>query len=220
MGEPALKLLLVVFVSLTAVFAVAYYRLRLRLGDAVLEALGSWKERELGELRAQLWQAAQSQADARLERWRVEAEAEIREDAVRRSSAVVSGKVSEHLAPYMAAFPYNPKDARFLGTPIDLLVFDGLSEDDLREIVFLEIKSGGARHSRRASAASGMRSWRGAWPGGSSASASSPYQTQTRTWSLPSLTSTRSVKRTELSAPARAAVRMRPSGPGRASSAR
>jgi predicted Holliday junction resolvase-like endonuclease len=149
MGEPELRLLLVVFVGLTAVFVVAYYQLRLRLGDAVNEALASWKKRELEELRAQLWQAAQSQADARLERWRVEAEGEIRADAVRRSTAVVSGKVSEHLAPYMDAFPSTPKDARFLGTPVDLLVFDGMSEDDLREIVFLEIKSGGSTLSTR-----------------------------------------------------------------------
>jgi predicted Holliday junction resolvase-like endonuclease len=61
----------------------------------------------------------------------------------------VSGKVSEHLAPYMGAFPYNPKDARFLGSPIDLLVFDGISEDDLREIVFLEIKTGGSTLTTR-----------------------------------------------------------------------
>jgi len=149
LGEPELRLLLVVFVGLTAILAVAYYRLRLRLGDAVLEALSTWKQRELEELRAQLWQTAQSEADARLERWRVEAEGDIRADAVRRSSAVVSGKVSEHLAPYMGAFPYNPKDARFLGSPIDLLVFDGMSEDDLLEIVFLEIKTGGATLTTR-----------------------------------------------------------------------
>lgn len=149
MGEPELKLLLVVFVALATAFAVAYYRLRLRQDDALRSALSSWKERELEEIRAQLWRTAQSQADAWLERWRVEAEGEIRADAVRRSSAVVSGKVSEHLAPYMDAFPYNPKDARFLGTPVDLLVFDGLSEDDLREIVFLEIKSGGSTLTTR-----------------------------------------------------------------------
>jgi predicted Holliday junction resolvase-like endonuclease len=149
MREPELRLLLVVFVGLSAILAVAYYRLRLRLGDAVHEALASWKERELAGIRAELWQTAQSQADAWLERWRVEAEGEIRKDAVRRSSAVVSGKVSEHLAPYMPDFPYDPKDARFLGAPVDLVVFDGMSEDCLREIVFLEIKSGGATLSTR-----------------------------------------------------------------------
>lgn len=72
---------------------------------------------------------------------RIQAEAAIRADAVRRSQAVVAGKVTEHLAPYMAAFPYDPRDARFLGTPVDLVVFDGMSDGALREIVFLEIKS-------------------------------------------------------------------------------
>jgi predicted Holliday junction resolvase-like endonuclease len=80
---------------------------------------------------------------------RILAESDIRADAVRRSSAVVSGKVTEHLAPYMAAFPFDPRDARFLGTPVDLIVFDGMSEDALREIVFLEIKSRGGALSAR-----------------------------------------------------------------------
>jgi predicted Holliday junction resolvase-like endonuclease len=74
---------------------------------------------------------------------------EIRKDAVRRSAAVVSGKVSEQLAPYLPGFPYDPRDARFLGTPIDLVVFDGMNGDELREIVFLEIKTGGSTLSAR-----------------------------------------------------------------------
>ena len=80
---------------------------------------------------------------------RIQAEVEIRADAVRRSQAVVTGKVTEHLAPYMAEFPYDPRDARFLGTPVDLVVFDGMSEGALREIVFLEIKSRKAELSTR-----------------------------------------------------------------------
>jgi len=38
-------------------------------------------------------------------------------------------------------FPYHYKDLVFLGKGIDYLVFDGLSEGNLKEIVFLEIKS-------------------------------------------------------------------------------
>lgn len=74
---------------------------------------------------------------------------EARRDAVRRSTAVVSGKVGEHLAPYLGAFPWNPRDARFLGSPVDFLVFDGLGEDDLREIVFVEVKSGASTLTAR-----------------------------------------------------------------------
>ena len=58
----------------------------------------------------------------------------------------------------MDGFPYNPKDARFLGTPIDFLVFDGISEDDVREVVFLEIKTGGSSLTTR-EAESETQSW-------------------------------------------------------------
>jgi predicted Holliday junction resolvase-like endonuclease len=149
MGEPELRLLLLALIGITLVALVAYFRLRLRVNDEVEEKLGLWKDRELQSVLMQLRQAAQAEAGASVERWRVEAESTIRADAIRRSSAVVSGKVSEHLAPYMAGFPYNPKDARFLGTPIDFLVFDGMSDDDVREVVFLEIKTGGSSLTTR-----------------------------------------------------------------------
>jgi predicted Holliday junction resolvase-like endonuclease len=76
--------------------------------------------------------------------WKARYTGSIREDAVQRSRAVTSGKVHEQLIPYLPVFPYNPKDVRFLGSPIDLVVFDGLSEGCVRRIVFLEVKTGGS----------------------------------------------------------------------------
>jgi predicted Holliday junction resolvase-like endonuclease len=149
MGEPELRLLLLALIGISVAVLVAYYRLRLRVNDVVHEEVALWKERELESALVQLKHAAQAEAGASLERWRVRTEIDIRADAIRRSSAVVSGKVSEHLAPYMAGFPYNPKDARFLGTPIDFLVFDGMSDDDVREVVFLEVKTRGSNLTTR-----------------------------------------------------------------------
>jgi len=57
---------------------------------------------------------------------------------------VTAGKVHEQLVPYLPEFGFNPKDARFLGSPVDLVVFDGLSAGDVRRVVFLEVKTGGA----------------------------------------------------------------------------
>src|SRR5207302_822704 len=68
----------------------------------------------------------------------------IRQDAVQRSQAVTTGKVHEQLVPYLPEFGFNPKDARFLGSPVDLLVFDGLDAGELRRVVFIEIKTGGS----------------------------------------------------------------------------
>jgi len=74
--------------------------------------------------------------------WKARYSAAIRSDAVQRSLAVTSGKVHEQLVPYLPEFGFNPKDARFLGSPVDLVVFDGLSEGDVRRVVFLEVKTG------------------------------------------------------------------------------
>jgi len=76
--------------------------------------------------------------------WKVGYTRRVRDDAVQRSLAVTAGKVHEQLIPYLPAFPWNPKDARFLGSPVDLVVFDGLAEGRVRRIVFVEVKTGGA----------------------------------------------------------------------------
>src|SRR6266571_4506257 len=59
--------------------------------------------------------------------WRLRYSAAIRENAVQRSLAVTAGKVHEQLVTYLPEFGFNPKDARFLGSPVDLIVFDGLA---------------------------------------------------------------------------------------------
>ena len=74
--------------------------------------------------------------------WRARYTATIRQDAVQKSQAVTVGKVHEQLIPYLPDFHYNPKDARFLGSPVDLVVFDGLADGQVRRIVFLEVMTG------------------------------------------------------------------------------
>lgn len=90
------------------------------------------------------------QVNLRFEEHRVAWERAIREDAIAKHKAVTGGQAVEHLIPFTATFGFNPKDARFLGAPVDLIVFDGLTLDALRRIVFLEIKTGdGAALSAR-----------------------------------------------------------------------
>ena len=63
---------------------------------------------------------------------------------MKRSFDVKKGRIVEQLAPYLKNFPYNPQDARFIGNPVDFIVFDGLSEGKEVNIVFVEVKSGKA----------------------------------------------------------------------------
>jgi predicted Holliday junction resolvase-like endonuclease len=69
---------------------------------------------------------------------------EIREDAIKRSRAVLGGQFSEQLAPYLPDFPYSPTECRFIGKPIDFIVFKGMDAKEITEVKFVEVKSGKA----------------------------------------------------------------------------
>ena len=86
-----------------------------------------------------------------LARWMAENEDRIRKDAANRSVRNVLGKVTEHLIPFSEAMKqFNPKDIRFIGSPIDLIVFDGAEElrNDI-SIHFIEVKTGTSALSKR-----------------------------------------------------------------------
>lgn len=123
--------------------------------DALMKAhdmFKTWCEKELEALRKEQRDLAIHEAKSMLIEWKQEQERSIRQDAVQRSQAVTTGKVIEHLVPYLPNFNYNPKDARFIGSPVDFIVFDGLNDDEddqLRNVVFVEIKTGASSLTRR-----------------------------------------------------------------------
>jgi predicted Holliday junction resolvase-like endonuclease len=59
-----------------------------------------------------------------------------------KSRAILGGQFSENLAPYLPNFPFVPTECKFIGKPIDFIVFNGMNEKDINEVVFVEIKSG------------------------------------------------------------------------------
>ena len=121
-------------------------------GEAIREAqeqLIKWRGNELENAKSQIWDVLTKEAKVSLEQWKVEAEREIRQDAIGKSQSVTIGKMTEHIVPYLPGFRFNPADARFIGSPIDFVVFDGLSNDDVKKIVFVEIKTGVSNLSTR-----------------------------------------------------------------------
>ncbi|MCU4413803.1 endonuclease [Acinetobacter sp. WU_MDCI_Axc73] len=89
-------------------------------------------------------------AELQLEHQQILAQAQKR--SVNTSRAVLKGKMAEQLAPIMPEFRYLPSDAKFLGDPVDYVVFDGYTDfrdgegraEDI-EVILMDIKSGGAR---------------------------------------------------------------------------
>ena len=70
-----------------------------------------------------------------------------RQDAIARSRAVLAGNFSEQLAPYLPNFPFNPSECKFIGKPVDFIVFHGLDEKNVTGVSFVEVKSGKAKLS-------------------------------------------------------------------------
>ena len=87
------------------------------------------------ETRFRQWQEIEKR------RWETEIE-KARKAAITQSRAVLGGKFVEQLAPYLPEFKYDPTEARFIGSPIDLIVFPGLATGDPKEIVIIEVKTG------------------------------------------------------------------------------
>lgn len=61
------------------------------------------------------------------------------------SKAVNAGKLLEKVFPTMKDFEWELSDCRFLGEPIDLVIFHGLTAGKVDSIRFLEVKSGKAK---------------------------------------------------------------------------
>jgi len=76
--------------------------------------------------------------------WKSQIDSE-RKDAIAKSRAVLGGQFSEQLAPYLPDFPYSPSEVRFIGKPIDFLVFKGADSKNIDEVIFVEVKSGKAK---------------------------------------------------------------------------
>jgi predicted Holliday junction resolvase-like endonuclease len=99
------------------------------------------------------WQRERRAAQTRIEELISERDKGIldaRRDTLQRSRSSLKGQIAEQMAPLLPGFRYLPADARFLGDPIDYVVFSGYT--DLRDgpasgpagldIVFLEVKQG------------------------------------------------------------------------------
>ena len=79
--------------------------------------------------------------DDAIQHWQMESE-QSRKSAVEQSRAVLGGKFTEQMVPFFPDFKYDPTEVRFIGSPIDMIVFPGLAGGDPQEIVILEVKTG------------------------------------------------------------------------------
>lgn len=122
--------------------------LKLEMQTWAISEFEKFKNAEIENINITAKSQALNAARVVLQEWKIENEAKIRQDAINRSYSVNMGKITEHLVPFSSSFlsQFNPKDARFIGSPIDLIVFDGCADkkDDIITY-FVEIKTGNSK---------------------------------------------------------------------------
>lgn len=64
------------------------------------------------------------------------------EEALTGQRAGIKGSLSQNVAPLLPNFPGKASEARFLGAPIDFLIFNGMDDNNISEVVFVEVKTG------------------------------------------------------------------------------
>ena len=119
--EPIALIAIIVVIAILGIF-LTYYLTKLRF-----------------DTRFRQWQETEKQ------RWEIEIQKACRA-AITQSRAVLGGKFVEQLTPYLPEFRYDPTEARFIGSPIDLIIFPGLATGNPREIVIMEVKTGKSSH--------------------------------------------------------------------------
>lgn len=141
-------LVVVVGIVIGILFAYFYFRTKVesmarRLGDEIGQRVFEQRKTELDRLFEEKYKVL-------LEQWKIQSEKIFRKDALARSRAVLKGALAEQLAPIFKVFGYNPSDARFIGDPVDYVIFDGYTkvkeriEDTPITIVLADVKTGQA----------------------------------------------------------------------------
>jgi predicted Holliday junction resolvase-like endonuclease len=112
--------------------------------DLAVKWFEGWKLKEWEEYKKKADEAGTELGKLLARKWIMENEETIRKDTAKRTIAVNMGRMTEHLVPFSEEFKeFNSKDARFIGSPVDLIVFDGLTDKRPEiTIYFIEVKTG------------------------------------------------------------------------------
>ena len=65
-----------------------------------------------------------------------------RSKSVKKSKSVIMWELYEKILPFLPDFPFKPRDMVFVWKAVDYIIFDWLDEWNLKQIIFLELKSG------------------------------------------------------------------------------
>ncbi len=66
----------------------------------------------------------------------------LRKEIADKSRSILKGQISEQMAPYLPNFPFKASECKFMGNPVDFIVFKDLEDKRKSAVIFVEVKSG------------------------------------------------------------------------------
>jgi len=141
---------ILIFVGIVIGILFGYFYFRAKVESMARKLGEEIGQRVFEQRKAELEGIFEEKYKAFLEQWKIETEKALREDALAKSRAVLKGAIAEQLAPIFKIFGHDPNDARFIGDPVDYVIFDGYTkvrerlEDIPIKIVLADVKTGNA----------------------------------------------------------------------------
>lgn len=120
--------------------------------NSILENRLKYTEREYQRNQEQL-------LDLKFKEWLSENEFDIRRTAIRQMNSHILDNISKELSIVKNNFAFNPKDIKFTGRFIDLIIFDGAADEELVNIYFIDIQRPGitGKHTFKAKVANAIK---------------------------------------------------------------
>lgn len=104
--------------------------------NSVLESRLKYTEKEYQKNQEQL-------LDLKFTEWLSYNEFDIRRTAIQKMNSHILENISNELSIMKNNFAFNPKDIKFTGRFIDLIIFDGAANEELVNIYFIDIQQKG-----------------------------------------------------------------------------
>jgi len=97
--------------------------------------------------------------ELKFKEWLGENEFDIRRAAIRQMNSHILDNISKELSIVKNNFAFNPKDIKFTGRFIDLIIFDGAADEELVNIYFIDIQRQGisSKHNFKTKVANAIK---------------------------------------------------------------
>jgi predicted Holliday junction resolvase-like endonuclease len=104
--------------------------------NTILESRLKYTEREYQRNQEQI-------LDLKFKEWLSDNEFDIRRTAIQKMNSHILDNISNELSIMKNNFAFNPKDIKFTGRFIDLIIFDGAANEEIVNIYFIDIQRQG-----------------------------------------------------------------------------